>query len=251
MFRIATYNIRKCVGLDWRRRPDRVMTVLRELHADVVALQEADRRFGERRATLSAAALAAATGLRPVELPAPRPSSGHHGNALLVRGPAEVRRVLPLDLPSLEPRGALVAEIALGGARLRVAAVHLGLRPADRRRQARALLATLGGLGDGMPTIVLGDINEWQPEGPATAELAQAFEPSHPLASFHSTLPVAPLDRIFIGPGLGFRHVAIHRSPAALRASDHLPLFADLEFHGAAGEGAPQTRQQERSPSTT
>ena len=56
MIRIATYNIRKCVGLDWRRRPDRVIRVLAEIDADIVALQEADRRLGRRAATLHGAA---------------------------------------------------------------------------------------------------------------------------------------------------------------------------------------------------
>ena len=42
MFRVATYNIRKCVGLDWRRRPERIVEVIGEMRADVVAVQEAD-----------------------------------------------------------------------------------------------------------------------------------------------------------------------------------------------------------------
>jgi len=38
--RIATYNVHKCRGLDGRLRPDRIVRVLREMEADVVALQE-------------------------------------------------------------------------------------------------------------------------------------------------------------------------------------------------------------------
>ena len=49
MIRVATYNIRKSVGQDWRRRPDRVLAVLSEIDADIVALQEVDRRFGSVR----------------------------------------------------------------------------------------------------------------------------------------------------------------------------------------------------------
>ena len=50
--RIASYNIRKAVGLDWRRDPDRIVDVLAEIDADVVVLQEADRRIGARAGVL-------------------------------------------------------------------------------------------------------------------------------------------------------------------------------------------------------
>src|SRR6056297_1038252 len=42
--RIATYNLQKCVGLDLRRRPDRSLEVIEALGAQIVVLQEADKR---------------------------------------------------------------------------------------------------------------------------------------------------------------------------------------------------------------
>ena len=48
----ASYNIHKGVGLDRRRDPDRILSVIEELDADVIALQEVDERFGARRAVL-------------------------------------------------------------------------------------------------------------------------------------------------------------------------------------------------------
>ena len=48
---VASYNMRKAVGTDRRRRPDRVLAVLKEIDADIVALQEADKRFGDRKST--------------------------------------------------------------------------------------------------------------------------------------------------------------------------------------------------------
>src|SRR5882724_13452048 len=38
--RVATYNIHKCRGMDRRTKPDRIAGVIRELDADVIALQE-------------------------------------------------------------------------------------------------------------------------------------------------------------------------------------------------------------------
>ncbi|SMF46225.1 Metal-dependent hydrolase, endonuclease/exonuclease/phosphatase family [Tistlia consotensis] len=234
--RVATYNIRKCVGLDWRRRPDRIMRVLGELEADVVALQEADRRLGERSATLSLEELPYHTGLRPVSFEARGTGGGDglgwHGNAILVREEAAVRSVAALDLPSFEPRGALVAELEVKGVALRVAGVHLGLIPADRRRQARALIERLDGWNDGgapaLPTVVLGDLNEWSERAGSVAVLAERFRPAPPVASFHSAAPLAALDRIFVGPGLQVAAAGVHRSAEARRASDHLPVWATL-----------------------
>src|SRR4051794_4950779 len=45
---VASYNMRKAIGTDRRRNPQRVLDVLHEIDADVVALQEADKRFGGR-----------------------------------------------------------------------------------------------------------------------------------------------------------------------------------------------------------
>ena len=49
---LASYNMRKAIGLDRRRDPKRVLEVLREIDADIIALQEADKRFGGRGAEL-------------------------------------------------------------------------------------------------------------------------------------------------------------------------------------------------------
>ena len=38
--RIATYNIHKCRAMDRRTKPARIAEVIRELDADVIALQE-------------------------------------------------------------------------------------------------------------------------------------------------------------------------------------------------------------------
>ena len=39
-FRVVTYNVHKCRGLDRRVRPARIAEVLREINADIIALQE-------------------------------------------------------------------------------------------------------------------------------------------------------------------------------------------------------------------
>ena len=104
--KLASYNIRKAVGLDRRRDPGRVIDVVNGIEADVVMLQEADRRLGERASVLSRAALDD-TPWFPADV-ARRPRSlGWHGNALLVRRGLQVLDAEAIHLPTLEPRGAV------------------------------------------------------------------------------------------------------------------------------------------------
>ena len=50
--RVASYNIRKARGLDQVRAPERILAVINGLNADVVAVQEADHRLGDRPAAI-------------------------------------------------------------------------------------------------------------------------------------------------------------------------------------------------------
>lgn len=231
MIRVATYNIRKCVGLDWRRRPERIMRVLAELKADVVALQEADRRFGERFGTLPVGELHRHTGLRPVQLAGGGRRLGWHGNAILVGDEVEVEDCEAVDLPSFEPRGAVIAELRVREQPLRVVGTHLGLIPWDRLRQAHALVEAIDRRErrrKAFPTAIMGDLNEWSTREGCVAILAERYDPAPALPSFHSSAPMAALDRIFAGPGLTVEQEVVHRSADADRASDHLPVTACL-----------------------
>ena len=73
---VASYNIRKAVGADLRRRPSRILDVLDEIAPDIAVIQEADRRFGERASALPTDALAgrgrSSTAALPVPGSAPR-----------------------------------------------------------------------------------------------------------------------------------------------------------------------------------
>lgn len=234
LLRVASYNIHKCVGTDRRFDPDRTAAVIAELGADLVAVQEADRRFGRRSGLMDTAALERHTGLAPLPVSDLPDGHGWHGNAILVRPgtPARIRR---LTLPGAEPRGALVAELDLPSGRLRVVAAHLGLLRRCRARQAAAILHALAEQPDGeipMPTLLLGDLNEWRPG--ANSSL-RAFEPLfgpliHGPASFPTRLPVLALDRILGWPRGVVSDVSVHDSALARIASDHLPLTAAVRL---------------------
>ena len=161
MIRVASYNMHKGVGSDRRRNPERILEVLREVDADVIALQEADRRFGERAAVIPQHLLEEHSGWKSVNFGMRALSMGWHGNALLVRKDSQVVDCEPIHLPALEPRGAVMADVRIGSTILRVIGVHLDLSGLWRRRQAAAILAHLGASTHARPTVIMGDLNEW------------------------------------------------------------------------------------------
>ena len=225
----ASYNIHKAVGTDGRRDADRIITVLREIDADIIALQEVDRRIGQRASVLDRAALDD-TPWKPVDV-ARRPRSlGWHGNALLVRRRFRVLDTHPLDLPTLEPRGAACADVEVDGVRIRIAGMHLDLSGLRRRDQIKAVLRHIAQCTPSCPAVLLGDFNQWGNQTGAMKEFADGWHVLDTGRSFPSRRPIARLDRIVTSPEWGCLEQHVHHSAMAAQASDHLPIVAELEL---------------------
>ncbi len=232
MIRVASYNIRKAIGTDRRRRPERTIEVLNELGADVVALQEADRRFGSRSSAIPLQLLEEHSDYKPVPLDNRAGSIGWHGNALLVRKSVEILEHHLFHLPSLEPRGAVLADIRVDGSDLRVVGMHLDLSGLWRRRQAHAILAHLKERQGDPSTVLMGDLNEWSMNGGCLRDFGDRHVFAQCGRSFHARRPIAQLDRIMVTPDLEILDSGAHASSTARRASDHLPIWAELQRAG-------------------
>ncbi|MCP9496848.1 MAG: endonuclease/exonuclease/phosphatase family protein [Pyrinomonadaceae bacterium MAG19_C2-C3] len=246
MFRIATYNVHKCVGLDRRVHPSRIAGVLRETEADVIALQEVlggDDGEGEAnhlRGIADELGFEFCAGIN-------RSIRGvGYGNAVLSHFPLRSHRNHDITRPGLEPRGCLEAEITITNdgrnLPLRVFNVHLGTSFMERRYQAKRLL---GGIIDkekptDAPRIVLGDFNEWT-RGLASRMFNAEFECAEPREhvarsllvrgrTYPGVLPFLHLDHIYYDAGLKLRGLKLWRNARSLVASDHLPLVADFRF---------------------
>jgi endonuclease/exonuclease/phosphatase family metal-dependent hydrolase len=155
--RVASYNVHRFVGTDGVRDLPRMARVLRELDADVVALQEVAFEPGQDQPI---ELLAALTGYRALAAPIDRRDGMRHGNVLLTRLPVVSSRRICLDYETHEPRTAVEAWLETGGRPLRVVATHLGLRPGERRFQVRVILERVAG-DEKSVTVLLGDFNEW------------------------------------------------------------------------------------------
>lgn len=230
----ASYNIRKAIGLDRRRDPDRILAILHEIDADVIALQEADRRFGRRASVLPLAAILEHTPYRPVPLAMKWGSIGWHGNALLVRRDIEILDSSVVQLPAIEPRGAIRADLGMrgrsGGCRLRVVGMHLDLSGLRRRQQVRHVLSDISNCDRDCPTVLMGDFNEWARRGGCLREFGSDWQVLVPGRSFPTRRPVAGLDRIVASADWRVIEAKVHHSALAARASDHLPVKATLQL---------------------
>ena len=221
--RFASYNIRKTKGLDGKFDPTRTISVINSLDADVIALQEVDHRLGDRPTALARELIERETDFQVPAFARNDVSLGWHGNLILVRKGLEIGDLHHLDLPGLEPRGAIAVDL-LFPHKLRIIGTHLGLTRYHRRQQ----LSTIANRVDAnVKTILLGDFNEWAAKR-GLEPLDDQFEVHSPGRSFHAARPIAALDRIALSPGLSLHDCGVLESESSKRASDHLPIWADI-----------------------
>ncbi|OCX63061.1 hypothetical protein BFP70_12650 [Thioclava sp. SK-1] len=225
--RIASYNLHKCVGIDRRRDPGRTIEVINQLNADVIALQEVDRRLGARPAALPAKMIEEETDFQTIDQPRTGPDSlGWHGQAVLVKRGTRVLDCTGIELPGMESRGALKVRIAPdGGKPFLLVAAHLGLRRADRRAQWTRIAKELLDAAPS-PALAIGDFNEWSMR--SGFEALGAFEIHAPGATYPSVAPVGKLDRLVTCGRAQVSRISVCDTQLSRRASDHLPIYADV-----------------------
>ncbi|HZP67949.1 MAG TPA: endonuclease/exonuclease/phosphatase family protein [Rudaea sp.] len=225
--RIASYNTHGGVGIDRRFVPRRIARVLGEIGADVVALQELE---SSATGFDMLEYLRNETGFHAIAGPTLVHARGDFGNGLLTRFPVLASASVDLNVAGREPRGAIDARLDCSGTTLRVIATHLGLNRRERSDQIARLLTRARAEPD-LPTVLLGDLNEWFLSRRTLGALHDYLGESPARATFPSPLPVFALDRLWMRPASALRNVHAHRSRRARVASDHLPLVADIALH--------------------
>jgi endonuclease/exonuclease/phosphatase family metal-dependent hydrolase len=226
--RVATYNVRRCIGRDGRQDAGRCFQVIEELDASIVGLQEVDGNLttGAGKALLGLAEGAGYAVHHGITL---RRTDADFGNALLTRG-----RILRVDLhdisvPDAEPRGLIDASLLAGGLPIRILVTHFGLRFGERRIQAHRV-ASLAAENQGVVTVVLGDFNEWRPMAKSLRPLRDVLGPVPAPRSYPAHRALLRLDRVWVRPRERLLHVEAHRSASARSASDHIPVLARIDL---------------------
>lgn len=236
--RVVTYNIHKCRGFDRRTAPERIISVLRELRADLMCLQEVVHAPARAPLFDQAGEIARAFPDFTACFGANRAlQGGTYGNLTLSHFPVLAWENIDIT-HKREPRGILRTDLSLNrGRTLHAFNVHLGTGFVERRHQAKRLMSedVLLFPDPRGSRLVLGDFNEWT-KGLTTRLLRESFAtfaPAHALGfrkTFPGMLPFVTLDHCYYEPPLKLLATRLWRSKTALVASDHLPLIADFQL---------------------
>lgn len=235
--KILSYNVHSCIGTDKKLDPARIADVIAGLEPDIIGLQELD--VGRRRSGSidQAHVIASLLKMHFHFHPALKVEDEHYGDAILTAFP--MRLIKAGALPSYgEPRGALWAEIDIGGRPLQVFNTHLGLFRRERVRQS-SIITGPDWINHpdafGKPRLLMGDFNSI-PSSPAYRQLSGAMRDigveTGKVASrtFPSRFPLLRLDHVFVADGPRIITAEAVSTPLTRLASDHLPLMVTIEF---------------------
>jgi endonuclease/exonuclease/phosphatase family metal-dependent hydrolase len=235
--RVVTYNIHKCRGLDRRVRPGRIVDVLAEIDADIIALQEVLSIEGRSREADQTRFIAEELDFGFAFGETRQLRGGRYGNLILTRFPIRIHRNYDITMAGRGPRGCLRTDVQFGAAMLHIFNVHLGTALSEHRAQARRLLdERIINHGDLTGArIVLGDFNEWL-RGSVSKTLRSHLEWAdirhhlHRSRTYPGVLPFLLLDHIYFDPILRLERLHLYKRRKAIIASDHLPLVADFQI---------------------
>ncbi len=247
--RILCWNVHKCVGgLDRRYDPARTAAVIAATSPDVVLMQEVAQNGrwyqGERQVDVLGEALGMPHRSYFVNVRF-GPRRGEYGNAILSHAPIATSHNLDLTVPGRKARSVLHAELRLRNAAgrprtLHVFNLHLGLGEAERREQLQRFLQSraLLSIHASTPVVVAGDFNDvYGSLGKQLLAPAGFRGPSRPLRTFPAWAPLRALDSLWVRGDVDVLTLERHRGRGTRMASDHLPLFAELQLLPPHGDG--------------
>jgi len=223
IIRLMTWNIHGGVGPDRCFDLERIAALITRHRPDIVALQEIDTRGRglDCLAPLHRLHSAHFAEVRTVAAP-----DGHYGHAVFSRWPTTKTELHDLSMHRREPRFAIETRVETPHGDLHLVAVHLGLDIIERRRQAR-MLAALATKAT-MPTVVLGDFNDWFSFGQVRKTLARVLPVRTRVKTFPAMRPMLRLDRVYCSDPAML--VDSFTDEDARRYSDHLPVIADIRL---------------------
>jgi len=242
MPRIVTYNVHRCVGTDGRLDVGRIAAVIDALEPDIVALQELDVGRARTGGVDQAHEVARRLDMTFHFNAAMQVEEERYGDAILTSYPE--RLVKAGGLPGLdprlklEPRGALWVEATIDGRPLQVINTHLGLVPREQQLQAAALAgaAWLGRVGQGDPTILLGDFNAtrasvvYRTLSRRLTDARRRVVHNGLSSTFPSRFPMLRIDHAFLSPDIRALAIGAPYNSLTRVASDHLPLVVDFQL---------------------
>ncbi len=221
--RVMTWNVHGGVGPDGRHDLERILTLVRRIDPDVLALQEIDSRrsYGQEHPV---AMLKRVLGHHGIAAAAITTADGDYGQVLLSRWPLADADVHDISVPGREPRRAITALVQTPAGQLSVLATHLGLKFSERRRQCRKMMALTA--PSQLTTVAMGDFNDWLWPGSVQRVLAERLPGRTGHRTFPARFPLLRLDRIYCRPASALLESRVDEAASAV--SDHLPVIATI-----------------------
>lgn len=239
--KVVTYNVHSCIGTDGKMRPRRIISLLQKMQPDVVALQEVDMDRPRTWHMNQTAIIASALGMDYVFLPLLRLDREQYGIALLSRyafTTVKASDFSNIKVRSKEPRGAIWIRLAGPRGHIHVVNTHFGLTRAERAEQLDTITNQewLGSIPEGEPVVLCGDFNSGE-NSVICRKLRRSYRDVQlslcdhvPQGTFVSLWPLLRLDHIFVSRHFKVHRVEVPRDFAPRVASDHLPVFSELEL---------------------
>ena len=232
--RLISYNIHKGIGgRDRLYRLQRVIDVLCSQNPDIVLLQEVDRNVRRSGFDDQPALLAEALGFAPGAYQFNhRVGTGGYGNLVIARWPMAKRHNISLRMKGRKNRRAQIVVVETPDGPLRLVNWHLGLSERERQVQVQRLLGHVRyNEYSGLPTLLVGDTNDWRNTlhtgAFAGQGLFQITAPPSRFRTFPAYMPVGALDKGFHCGRIRIEQARVVKTPLARRASDHLPLLIE------------------------
>jgi endonuclease/exonuclease/phosphatase family metal-dependent hydrolase len=234
--RLLSWNIHKGIGgQDRRYSIQRIIDCIEAEDPDIVCLQEVDRLVRRSRFDDQPRLLARALRQHSVFQANVPVGGGSYGNLVLSRFPVTSRHRISLRRGLRKSRGAQLLLVDSPEGPLHLVNTHLGLAERERHWQVERLLGhMLFRSAEGLPTLLVGDFNDWRNtlagNSLATNGFRQVTNPSGRFRSFPAWLPMGSLDKAFVRGRIEVHHARIVRTSLARTASDHLPLVVDFRL---------------------
>jgi endonuclease/exonuclease/phosphatase family metal-dependent hydrolase len=222
--RVLTWNIHGTFGLNPRFDLSRVVELIARWEPHIVALQEVDSRRDPSINPFEY--LQRELGGHGIGAKSITTADGDYGQMLISRWPMSGTEIHDLSYPEREPRRAIATRIETPHGPLRVVATHLGLSIHERRAQTGKLVAIAE--AEPIPTVVMGDFNDWFWVGSVRKVLSRVLPGRTRFRTFPALCPLLRLDRIYCRPRESFIDCYVDRNAHA--HSDHLPVIADLRI---------------------
>jgi endonuclease/exonuclease/phosphatase family metal-dependent hydrolase len=222
--RVMTWNIHGGVGMDGRFDLARIVDAIAHHAPDVVALQEVDSRRRAAQGPSPFTFLREAIGQHGIEAKSITTADGDYGQMVISRWPLQAVQIHDITVAQREPRRAIQTDVIAPAGTVRLIAAHFGLRPSERRTQARRLVAI--GRPHPSTTVMLGDFNDWFWPSSMRAALERELPAHTRHATYPSRWPLMSLDRVYCWPARALLRSYVDRK--SWIASDHLGLVADI-----------------------